>query len=128
MQRHLQRALRRLTRVTRPLALRSAGAPGSNTSIVRHIGRRSGRTYDTPVVVAASGDSFLIALPYADRTDWMKNILAQGSATVITDGNTYEVERPEVIPITEATTSFRPKEQRMQRRFRVESALRLHRT
>jgi hypothetical protein len=78
--------------------------------------------------VAASGDSFLIALPYGDRTDWMKNVLVQGSATVITDGGTYEVERPEIIPMTEATASFRPTEQRMQRRFHVESALRLHRT
>jgi len=123
----VQRVLRRVTRLTRPLALRSAGKHGSNTSVVRHVGRRSGRTYDTPVVVVEQGDGFLIALPYGDRTDWVKNILAQSSATVITDGRACEVDRPEVIPMTEATAFFRPKEQRLQRRFRVESALRVHR-
>jgi len=127
MQKRVQRALRSLTKLTRPLAVRSAGKPGSNTSIVRHVGRRSGRTYDTPVVAVEHGDDFLIALPYGDLTDWTKNILAKGSATLITNGGAYEVDRPEVIPMTEATTYFRPKEQRMQRRFRVESALRVHR-
>jgi deazaflavin-dependent oxidoreductase (nitroreductase family) len=124
----VQRALRSLTRVTRPLALRSAGKRGSNTSVIRHVGRRSGRTYETPVVAVQHGDGFLIALPYGDRTDWLKNILAEGSATVISDGRSYDVDRPEVIPMTEATTYFRPKEQRLHRRFRVESAVRVHRT
>jgi len=36
----------------RPLALRSAGKEGSSTSIARHVGRRSGRTYETPVIAA----------------------------------------------------------------------------
>jgi len=86
MQNRVQRALRSLTKLTRPLAVRSAGKPGSNTSIVRHVGRRSGRTYDTPVVAVEHGDDFLIALPYGDLTDWTKNILAKGSATLITMG------------------------------------------
>jgi deazaflavin-dependent oxidoreductase (nitroreductase family) len=109
------------------LALRSAGKHGSNTSVVRHIGRRSGRAFDTPVVAVEHEDGFLIALPYGKRTDWMKNVLAKGSATVVSDGRSYEVERPEVIPMAEATGYFRSKEQRLHRRFGVESALRVHR-
>jgi hypothetical protein len=80
------------------------------------------------VVAVEHGDSFLIALPYSDRTDWMKNVLASGTAALLTDGSTYEVERPEVIPMNQATTFFQPKEQRLHRRFHVESALRVHRT
>jgi F420H(2)-dependent quinone reductase len=45
----------------RPLALRSAGKEGSNTSVVRHVGRRSGQTYETPVIAVQHDDSFLIA-------------------------------------------------------------------
>ena len=127
MQDRVQRALRGLTKLTRPLALRGAGKPGSNTSIVRHVGRRSGRTFDTPVVAVEHTDGFVIAVPYGDLTDWTKNVLAHGSAILITDGRTYEVDRPELIPMTEATSYFRPKEQRMQRSFGVESALRVHR-
>ena len=71
------------------------------------------------------GPPFLIALPYGERTDWVKNVLAKGSATLITGGKTYRVDRPEIIPIAEATSYFRPREQRLHRRFRVGTALRL---
>jgi len=123
----VQSALRRLTRVTRPLALRSAGSSGSGTSVVRHVGRRSGRSYQTPVVAVEHEDSFLIALPYGERTDWLKNVLAKGSATLVTDGHTYEVGEPEVIPMAKATAYFRPRDQRMHRQFHVEEALRVRR-
>ena len=42
----VQNALRLFTRVMRPLALRSAGREGTATSVVRHVGRRSGRARD----------------------------------------------------------------------------------
>lgn len=44
----LQSAMRKLTHVTRTLALRSAGKAGSNTALIRHVGRRPGKTYETP--------------------------------------------------------------------------------
>jgi len=109
----------------RPLALRSAGQEGSNTSVIRHVGRRSGRTYETPVVAVQHDDSFLIALPYGQRTDWLKNVLDKGSATIVTNGHTYDVDQPEVVPMAEATACFRPREQRMHRQFHVDSALQL---
>ena len=123
----VRNVLRWLTRVGRPLALRSAGKEGSATSVVRHVGRRSGREYQTPVTAVEHDDSFLIALPYGERTDWLKNVLAKGSATLVTGGRTYEVDEPEVIPMAEATGYFRPREQRMQRQFGVKSALRVRR-
>ena len=123
----LRNALRQLTRVMRPLALRSAGKEGSASSVIHHVGRRSGRVYQTPVVAAAHDDSFLIALPYGERTDWLKNVLAKGSASLMTGGKTYQVDRPEVIGMAEATMYFRPKEQRLHRRFDVGSALRVRR-
>ena|SRR6516225_1157886 len=119
----IQNALRLFTRAARPLALRSAGKEGSSTSVVRHVGRRSGRTYETPVVAVKHDDSFLIALPYGKRTDWLRNVLHNGSATIVTNGRAYEVEQPKVIAMTEATRYFRPREQRMQRQFHVEFAL-----
>ena len=73
----IRTALRRLTQATRPLAMRSAGTEKSNTSVVRHVGRRSGRTYETPVVAVEHDDNFLIAIPYGERTDWAKNVLAR---------------------------------------------------
>ena len=119
----VQNALRLFTRAMRPLALKSAGKEGSSTSVVRHVGRRSGRTYETPVIAVKHDDSFLIALPYGKRTDWLKNVLGKGSAAIVTNGHTYEVDQPEVIPMAEATAYFGPREQRMHRQFHVDAAL-----
>ena len=128
MNRPTQAVLRRLTQVTRPLAMRSAGTEKSSTSIVRHVGRRSGRTFETPVVAVEHDDGFLIALPYGERTDWMKNVVANGEASVVSHGRKYRVDQPQVIPMAEATRYFGPKEQKLHRRFAVATCLRVHRT
>jgi deazaflavin-dependent oxidoreductase (nitroreductase family) len=126
MKGQVQNALRLFTRAMRPLAMRSAGKEGSSTSVVRHAGRRTGRAYETPVIAVQHDDSLLIALPYGKRTDWLQNVLHNGSATIVINGHAYEVDRPEVIPMAEATAYFRPREQRMQRQFQVEYALQVH--
>jgi deazaflavin-dependent oxidoreductase (nitroreductase family) len=121
----LQNSLRLLTRAMRPLALRSAGQQGSGTSVVRLVGRRSGWAYQAPVIAARHDDRFLIAFPYGSRTDWLKNVLAAGSATIVANGHACEVDQPEVIPMAKATAYFRPREQRMHRQFRVGTALKV---
>src|SRR5215469_6231708 len=109
----IQNALRLFTRAMRPLAMRSAGQEGSSTSVVRHVGRTSGRSYETPIIAVQHRESILIALPYGARTDWLQNVLRNGSATIVTNGHAYEVDRPEVVPMAGATAYFRPREQRM---------------
>ncbi len=125
MRRSVQSGLRKLTQITRPLALRSAGKAGSNTSLIRHVGRRSGKAYETPVVAVQHDHSVFIALPYGERTDWLKNVLASGRAEVVTEGTPHSVNRPEVVAMKDVTGYFRSKEQRLHHRFGVESALRL---
>jgi deazaflavin-dependent oxidoreductase (nitroreductase family) len=123
----IQRGLRQLTRVTRPLALRSAGRQGSSTSVVRHVGRKTGRSYDTPVVAVERDGIVYIALPYGERTDWLRNVLAKGSAIVVSGGYLYDVDQPEVIAMAEATGFFGAKEQRLHRRFGVDKCLEMRR-
>jgi hypothetical protein len=53
-------------------------------------------------------------------------VIQRRSATITADGRSYEVDRPEVIPVAEATGYFRPREQRMHRQFHVDTALRVH--
>ncbi len=120
-------AVRRAGRATKPLVLKSAGGPGAPTSVIRHVGRKSGRSYDTPVEAATTDDGFAIALPYGLNTDWLKNVIAAGSATIVHDGNTYEVDHPEVVPIADTNHYFRESAQRAHRRFNVEESLRLRR-
>jgi hypothetical protein len=65
--------------------------------------------------------------PRGGRTDWLKNVLDKGSGSIVTNGHTFHVDRPEVIPMAEATGNFGPREQRMHRQFHVDSALQVRR-
>jgi deazaflavin-dependent oxidoreductase (nitroreductase family) len=120
-------AVRRFNRAfTNKLQRRSAGRPGAYASVIQHRGRTSGRLYETPVVPFATDGGFLISLPYGSNTDWLKNVLASGSAVLVTDGQTYTVDHPEVVATDEAKDEFPPKEQRTHRWFGVDQCLRLH--
>ncbi len=65
-------------------------------AIVVHRGRRSGRTYRTPVSVFEHGDSYRIALTYGRDVDWLKNILAAGEFELEVGGHTVTVVEPVV--------------------------------
>jgi deazaflavin-dependent oxidoreductase (nitroreductase family) len=112
--------------VINPRQLRSAGSPGSYASIIRHIGRSSGRPYETPVGVVATEDGFLIGLVYGTGTNWVRNVLASGRATIIHEGRTYSVDRPEVLPMRTVAAHFAPSDRRGFRFLGVDQALRVH--
>src|SRR5262249_62361324 len=93
----LNRAIRRFNRnVYNPLAMTVAGLRHSPYSVVRHIGRKSGRPYETPVVAHAVSDGFIIALPYGDDVDWCRNILAAGGGTIPPGGGEKWGDAPPV--------------------------------
>jgi hypothetical protein len=112
---------------TNRLQRRFAGKPGAYASVIRHQGRRSGRSYETPIVPFATGDGFVVSLPYGPTADWVENVLALGSAVLIHEGRTLTVDRPEVVPVAQVEDLFPPSEQRTHRLFRVEHCLRLRR-
>ena len=121
-------AVRRFARALgNPFQMRSAGTPGAYASVVRHTGRTSGRRFETPVVPVATDDGFVIALPYGSNTDWLKNVLASGSATIVNEGHTYRVDQPEIISTDAAAAYFPAKEQRSLRFFRIDQCLRVQR-
>ena len=83
--------------VTNRIARRVAGrAPGF--AIVEHVGRRSGRTYRTPVNIFRHGeDRYVIALTYGRDSQWVRNVLAAGGAEVVTRGRRMRLVEPVVI-------------------------------
>lgn len=98
--------------VFNPVEMRRAGDPGAFAGIVEHRGRVSRRSYRTPVGIRPTDDGFVIALPYDTRPDWVRNVIAAGRATLTTEGETVEVDRPEVLPIEWGMPYFSEKEQR----------------
>jgi hypothetical protein len=121
--------VRRFNRaVTNPRVLRTAGKPGASASVIRHVGRVSGRSYETPVGPIAVGDDFVIALPYGPRTDWARNVLTHGSATLVHEGRAVPVDQPEVVPTALLVDDLPPSEQRTLRLFGVAECLRIRST
>src|ERR1700746_1937611 len=46
--------------------------------ILAHVGRKSGKVYQTPVNVFRTSNGFIVALTYTSESEWVKNVLAAG--------------------------------------------------
>jgi deazaflavin-dependent oxidoreductase (nitroreductase family) len=91
-----------VNRVSAPLA-RSGHGP---FALVRHVGRRSGRIYETPLVVARVPGGFVIELTYGSDVDWYRNIAAAGGCAVIYRHSEYEVDRIEPCSAADGLAAF----------------------
>ena len=114
-------------RFMNPVQMRTAGQPGAYASIIRAPGRVTGKVHDTPVGVVAVDDTFLITTPYGTDAQWLRNVLAAGEAILVTEGRTYRVDRPEMIPMRDVIRHFSATDQRLSRLLDMQDCLRLHR-
>jgi hypothetical protein len=121
-------AVRRFNKAfTNKLAVRKAGRPGVGNGLIRHVGRSSGRAYETPIGPFPTADGFLVALPDGTRADWARNVLAAGTATLVFDGEEVAVDGPELVDTAAVLDELPEGERRTLRTFGVEQCLRLHR-
>jgi deazaflavin-dependent oxidoreductase (nitroreductase family) len=79
-------------RVTRPAARRLPGF-----GVVVHLGRTSGRRYETPVNVFRVPGGYVIALTYGAEAQWVKNVMAAGGCDLIVRGHSTRLVAPEII-------------------------------
>ena len=122
-------AVRRMNRtVTNPRVMRTAGSHGTQTSVIRHVGRTSGRAYETPVDIITTPDGYLIALPYGTRADWVQNVIAEGSATIVSQGRSVDVEAPIIAATSEVAHQIPARTLRTLRLFGVTECLSLQRS
>ena len=73
----------------------AAGLPGFG--ILTHVGRKSHRTYRTPVNVFRAPGSFLIALTYGRECEWVKKVLAAGACELETRRVRYHLSAPTIV-------------------------------
>ena len=76
---------------------RQAGHRHSVVALLTHVGRRTGKAYRTPLGAQPYGDGFVVSLPYGSQTDWCSNVMAAGMCKLAWKGNTYALERPEIV-------------------------------
>jgi len=83
------------TRVVNPITRRIGGwAPWFG--ILTYKGRKSGKTYRTPMNVFRRGDGYVLALTYGSDVDWVKNVVAAGECGLRTGRRDLRLVEPEL--------------------------------
>jgi deazaflavin-dependent oxidoreductase (nitroreductase family) len=81
---HIKNTLNRAT-------IRIARSGRGPFTLVRHIGRKTGTTYETPIIVARVPDGFVAELTYGPEVSWYRNIVAAGGCVIVFQGAPYQI-------------------------------------
>ena len=100
-----QRWLDFIGRHLNPRTLAWAKSGGGPFSFVRHIGRKSGRVFETPIMVAQVPEGFVAELTYGPRVNWYRNIKA-GGGELGHHGRTYRIVSVEDYPTAEGRSAY----------------------
>jgi deazaflavin-dependent oxidoreductase (nitroreductase family) len=92
-----------LTKVLNPAMMRLAGRRHVPMAAqVRHVGRKSGRPYVTPVGARLAGDTFVIPLTFGNQSDWSRNVRAADGCVIRLDGADHQASQPSLADWEEA--------------------------
>ena len=95
--------IRPMTKMLTPLIVKLAGGRHFGMAAqIRHVGRRSGRTYTTPVSARRTGEIVAIALTFGNQSDWSRNVRSAGGGTIRIKGEDYDLTQPQVMSRQEA--------------------------
>ncbi len=70
-------------------------------AVICHQGRRSGRSYRTPVNAYKRGCTLAVVVLYGEHSDWVQNVLA-GGAQVVRGGKTYPLSDARLVAPAQA--------------------------
>lgn len=87
------------------------------------MGRRSGRSYATPVVARAVPGGFAVPLPYGTGVDWVRNLRASGHGWLQTGGVRCPVSDPRIVPTDELAADLDPLWRRIARLYAIRAWL-----
>jgi hypothetical protein len=89
-----------------PLTIRLAKSTVGPFSLVRHVGRKSGKVYETPIIVSPVADGFVDELTYGPDVDWHRNVLAAGTFTLVWHGKEYVINKIEPMDAATGRAAF----------------------
>jgi deazaflavin-dependent oxidoreductase (nitroreductase family) len=94
--------MRRINRaITNPL-MRPLAVRVPPLAIAHHVGRKSGRSYQTPVLAFPTDEGFVTPLPYGTDTDWCLNWLEAGHGLLETHRGRTAVANPRIVSARDA--------------------------
>jgi deazaflavin-dependent oxidoreductase (nitroreductase family) len=73
-------------------------------AVVHHVGRKSGRSYHTPVVTFRSAAGFVIPLTYGRDVDWARNLLSAHGCQLEQMGRRFTLCNPRVVAFKAAAS------------------------
>ena len=111
-----------LNRVTSRIARGRSGP----FALVKHVGRTSGRAYETPIIVQPVAGGFMIELTYGPNVDWYRNIEAAGGCRILYHGTEHRIGGLERVPVAEGLAAFTPAQRRILRFLRRDHFVKLH--
>ena len=88
-------------RVFNPKQVRSGKYP-----VVTHVGRVSGKTYQTPLDAFPTTTGYVLVARYGPESDWVRNILAAGTANLRVDGEDHSLHSPRLVFQDDALNSL----------------------
>jgi hypothetical protein len=60
-------------------------------SLVRHVGRKTGTTYETPLILARLGRDFIAELTYGPEVSWYRNAVAAHGCSIVWKGAEHRI-------------------------------------
>lgn len=108
-----------------PMAMKEAGDADAKYSVIRHVGRTSGKTYETPVAIHEAEGALWVVLPYGTKVDWYKNLVAAGGGSAVHRGEVIEFGMPEVVSTADVLNLLPENEHGSIKTFKVDQSLRL---
>jgi deazaflavin-dependent oxidoreductase (nitroreductase family) len=88
------------------LTLRIARSGHGPFVLVRHVGRKSGKTFETPILHARAPEGFVAVLVYGTGVSWYRNLRAAGHGVVVRGAHEYEIDGIERYPTEAGLRAF----------------------
>ena len=99
---HIPRFMRRVNRVfTNPL-LGTVAWLVPPLAVVHHVGRKSGRSYRTPVAAIRSSGGYVIPMSYGRDVDWARNMIHAGGCELERLGRRVRLRHPRIVDLRAA--------------------------
>ena len=98
---------------------------GGKWPVLTHVGRSSGQEYRTPLDAHPVAGGYLFVLVYGSESDWVRNVLAAGNATLLVDGRVVALTAPRLVGRDEAERALPADVSRPPKILRISEFLRM---
>jgi deazaflavin-dependent oxidoreductase (nitroreductase family) len=94
--------------VVNPLMRNFAHSSHGPFALLRHVGRKSGKQYETPIMAWPVEGGFVIVLTYGPNVDWLRNLQSAGQGSLRWHKQEYLLQNPAFVDAKTALGALPP--------------------